>query len=183
MSKKRLFAIAMVITLVVLSFFSGSTFAKYLNEYKTTASFDVARWSVTEQFLVNGKSSTSTNVNLFQNCNSSTLSNGKIAPGTEGTFKITIDANGTETGVNYKVNFGNFIGEKPDNLIFIYNQQKYLSLVELSKVLSGNIPADAIRKDCNLEIAWSWPYETLNPFIHELEDNQDTRDRSRCTWL
>ena len=46
MNKKRVIAVFVIIALIILSFLTGSTFAKYLTEYKTTASLQIARWSV-----------------------------------------------------------------------------------------------------------------------------------------
>lgn len=178
MNKKRIIAISAIITTIILSFLTGSTFAKYLTEYKTTASLQIARWSVSEDFLVNGVSKKSENINLATTYNPETLVNGKIAPGTSGTFGVQIDATGTETGINYEIKIDRILGAIIHNLVFIYNDNTYSSLSELSNALSGNIPADADNKIVNLEIGWCWPYETI---VHESSksgDGQDTLDGS-----
>ncbi len=179
MNKKKVLSTVIIITLIIVSFCSGNTFAKYLNEYKTSGSLDVAKWSVTEEFIVNGQSSTSKNISLATNYNPSTLVNGKIAPGTEGTFGVKIDATGTETGINYEVKFKDISGTKPDNLVYSYKEKNYSTLSELSEALSGNISADNDNKIVNLEITWFWPYQTLNLSNLKMDDAQDTLDRSK----
>lgn len=171
MNKKKIFIGAGIALLILLSFIGGSTFAKYITESTSTGTLEVARWSVSEEFLVNGESTTSETINLANTYDSSTLVSGKIAPGTSGDFEIVIDATGTETGLNYQIDFGNIQGTKPENLVFTYNDNVYSSLEELSQEISGNIPADAENKNLSLEIEWAWTYETS-----EEGDIQDTLD-------
>ncbi|MCI8486290.1 MAG: hypothetical protein HFJ20_04215 [Clostridia bacterium] len=178
MNRKRIIAISAIIALIILSFLTGTTFAKYLTEYKTTGSLQIARWSVSENFLVNGVSKTSENINLATTYNPKTLVNGKIAPGTSGTFGVQIDATGTETGINYEIKFDRILGAIINNLVFIYNNNTYSNLSELSNAVSGNIPADADNKIVNLEIGWCWPYETLVNGNSANGDEQDTLDGS-----
>ncbi len=178
MNKKRIIAVFTIIALIILSFLTGSTFAKYLTEYKTTASLQIARWSISEDFLVNGVSKKSDNINLATTYNPETLVNGKIAPGTSGTFGVQIDATGTETGINYEIKFDRILGAIINNLVFTYNNNTYSNLSELSNVISGNIAANAENKIVNLEIGWCWPYETVvNGSSHD-GDSQDTLDGS-----
>lgn len=181
MNKKKILATVIIITLVFLSFFSGNTFAKYLTEYNTSASLDVAKWSVTEDFLVNGQSSISKNINLATNYEPDTLVNGKIAPGTSGSFGVKVDATGTETGIIYEIGFSNISGTKPKNLVFIYKDQYYSTLSELSSAINNNtiINADAADKILNLEVMWSWSYQELDSENPKEIDIQDTLDRSK----
>ncbi len=176
MNKKRIISIVAIIALVTLSFFTGSTFAKYLTKHKTVASFQVARWSVSEKFLVNGVSNTSEEISLATTYNPETLVNGKVAPGTSGTFGIEIDATGTETGIDYEIKFGTALGPIIGNLVFIYDGKSYSSLSELSNDLTGNIAANAEDKIVSLEIGWCWPYETLSNGSSVQGDIQDTLD-------
>ena len=178
MNKKRIIAVFIIIALIILSFLTGSTFAKYLTEYRTTASLQIARWSVSEDFLVNGVSKKSENINLATTYNPATLVNGKIAPGTSGTFGVQIDATGTETGINYEIKIDKILGATINNLVFTYNNNTYSNLSELSNAVSGNIPADADNKIVNLEIGWCWPYETLVNGNSANGDEQDTLDGS-----
>lgn len=169
--KRKIFTSAVIITLILLSFACGNTFAKYLSEYKSSASLEIAKWAVTNEFLVNGKSTSSSTINLANTYNSATLVNGKIAPGTSGNFEIKLDTTGTETGLDYEVKFENIKGNKPSNLVFTYNNQNYTSIEALEDGLKGNIPANAENKVLNLKIEWTWAYETS-----EEGNVQDTLD-------
>lgn len=178
MNKKKILTSAVIITLIAISFLGGNTFAKYITAYKTSASLEVAKWSVSEDFLLNGVSNTSKNVKLATTYSPDSLVDGKIAPGTTGSFGATIDATGTETGVDYKITFDNISGTKPENLVFIYNDKSYSSLSTLSSAISGNIAANADNKILNLEIIWSWPYETEGGDIQDTTDGQNLSNYS-----
>ncbi len=177
MNNKKIISTIIVITLVIISFFSGSTFAKYLSQKTVKGSLEVARWKVTEEFLVQGKSYISKEINLANTYNQETLENGKIAPGTNGTFTIVIDATGTETGLDYQVDFSNISGYKPHNLVFSYEGTEYLDISVLSEVMRGSIAANDDNKTINLPIMWSWEYETINKGTSLPDDEQDTLDR------
>lgn len=177
MNKKKMIASAVIIALIMISFISGSTFAKYRTSYKASASMEVAKWAVTESFLVNGRSSTSKNITLATTYSEDTLVDGKIAPGTVGSFGVKIDATGTETGVDYEVIFDNVSGTKPQNLLFVYEDYFYSDFETLSEALKGNITANASDKILNLEINWYWPYETTMLEGTEYADSLDTSDR------
>lgn len=174
MNKKNVLISTGIILLVVLSFLSGNTFAKYISNYKTSASLKIAKWSVTEDFLINGKSSTKEDFNLITTYDNSTLVNGKIAPGTSGKFQIEIDASGTETGVDYNVQFDKISDRKPENLVFTYNDKVY-TLKELEEVLKGNIPANQENKVLNLEIGWVWAYETFEEIVTDNGTEQSSK--------
>ena len=177
MNKKKLLSTVILIVLVILSFLSGTTFAKYLTRYQTSSTLEVAKWLVTEEFLVNGESTTSKNINLATNYNPDTLVNGKIAPGSEGSFEIVIDATGTETGLNYEVKFDNISGEVPFNFVFNSNKHSDVSFSQLAKDLSGHIAADDGNKIIRQVVTWSWPYETFYEPNTTPDDPQDTLDR------
>lgn len=178
MNKKKMLVIALIIALTSISFFSGSTFAKYLTSYNASASLDVAKWSVTEEFLVNGKSAISENIKLATTYSPKTLVDGKIAPGTNGSFGVKIDATGTETGLSYQIKFSNITGTKPENLVFRYNNKYYSDLASLSEAINKKaiIEANATNKILNILIVWSWPYETLDSKTSKPKDAQDTLD-------
>lgn len=177
MNKKKILTTTGIVLLILLSFMCGNTFAKYLTTYQTSANLQVAKWKVTQDFLINGKSSKTENFDLITTYDPTTLVNGKIAPGTSGTFGINIDASETETGINYEVKFNKTSGMKPENLIFTYNDETYNNFEELSKVLKGNIPANETNKILNLVIGWNWKYETIDETSSSsVGDIQDTTD-------
>lgn len=176
MNKKKIILTVIMIVLVILSFFSGNTFAKYLTTKKTTGSFEVAKWSVTEDFLVNGVSSNTSTVSLAKTYEPTSLVNGKMAPGTSGEFSIIIDTTGTETGIDFIVTIDNFKGSAIDNLVFTCNNKPCTDFTTKSIVASGNIITEP--NGCNeiitLDFGWSWPYETLDGNSSKIGDEKDT---------
>lgn len=155
MSKKKKITVIVCSILVLIAIIGGHTFSKYVTEVKGEGIADIAKWS----FNVNGNTSTIQTINIVNTYDESTLVNGKIAPGTKGSFDIIVDATESEVGIDYKVEFENE-NNKPTNLIFYYKEQKYTSLAELQKELKGTIKADEETKIITLKISWEWKYET-----------------------
>lgn len=161
---------------IIISFISGKTFSKYVSEIKGIGTTEIAKW----MFKVNGTEDVVQNVNLLSTYNDETLINNKIAPGTSGGFNIVIDATGCEVGVDYVVEFLNE-SKKPQNLIFIYQGNKYVSIQDLEKDLSGTITANDNDKIRNIIINWEWQYETGE---NENEINQnDQMDTNNAKQL
>ena len=103
--------------------------------------------------------------------NNETLENNKVAPGTSGSFNIVVDATGSEVGVEYAIKFLNE-SEKPQNLVFIHNDNTYTTLQELETDLSGTIDANDENKTRTITIGWEWQYEIG---ANENEINQNDR--------
>ena len=156
MSKKKtaLLVICLLLALI-LSFMIGKTFSKYISEVKGTGTAEIANWV----FKVNGKEDAIQNVNLLSTYNNETLINNKVAPGTSGSFNIVVDATGSEVGVDYAIQFLNE-SEKPQNLIFTYDDQQYTTVQDLEKDLSGTINANDENKTRTITIYWEWQYQT-----------------------
>ena len=168
MSKKKTVLLVICILLaIILSFIGGKTFSKYVSEVKGTGTAEIANWV----FKVNGKEDVVQNVNLLSTYNNETLINNKVAPGTSGSFNIVVDATGTEVGVDYRIQFLNE-SEKPQNLIFTYDDQQYTTIQDLEKDLSGTINANDENKTRTITINWEWQYETGE---NENEINQNDK--------
>ena len=153
--KKTILLVICILLAIILSFFGGKAFSKYLSEVKGTGTAEIANWV----FKVNGKEDVVQNVNLLSTYNNETLVNNKVAPGTSGSFNIVVDATGSEVGVEYVVQFLNE-SEKPQNLIFIYQGEEYATIQELEKDLLGTINANDEDKTRTITINWEWQYET-----------------------
>ena len=156
MSKKKTALLVICLLLaIILSFMIGKTFSKYISEVKGTGTAEIANWV----FKVNGKEDVIQNVNLLSTYNNETLINNKVAPGTSGRFNIVVDATGSEVGVYYVIQFLNE-SEKPQNLIFTYDDQQYTTVQDLEKDLSGTINANDENKTRTITIYWEWQYQT-----------------------
>ena len=152
---KKVLIIALVLLAITLSFIGGRTFSKYIAEVNGSGTADIANWV----FKVNGQEDSVQNVNLLSTYNNETLVNNKVAPGTSGSFNIVIDATGSEVGVDYDVTFLNE-SEKPQNLVFMYDDTKYSTIQDLEQDLSGTINANEENKTRTITIDWEWQYET-----------------------
>ena len=168
MSKKKTVLLVICILLaLILSFMGGKTFSKYVSEVKGTGTAEIANWV----FKVNGKEDVVQNVNLLSTYHNETLVNNKVAPGTSGSFNIVVDATGSEVGIDYTIQFLNE-SEKPQNLVFTYDNQQYTTIQDLEKDLSGTINANDENKERTITIDWEWQYETG---VNENEINQNDK--------
>ena len=152
---KKIILIVISISVLLLTFIGGQTYAKYMSRVTGQGTADIANWS----FKVNENEEKIQTISLKSNVNNSTLSNNKIAPGTEGKFQIKIDATDSDVGISYFIKFENE-SKKPTNLKFIYDEKIYNSLSEVQQDLAGIINADEQDKTKILNIAWKWAYET-----------------------
>ncbi len=179
-NKKILFVI-LILLAIILSFIGGKTFSKYMSQVQGSGTAEIANWV----FKVNGTEDLVQSVDLLSTYNNETLIDNKVAPGTSGSFDIIIDATGSGVGVDYKVKFLNET-EKPQNLIFIYNDNEYATIQELQEDLSGTINADEDNKTRTITINWKWQYETgeneneINQ--NDIIDTQNAKDFENYTF-
>ena len=152
---KKIVLVIIAIIAISLSFVGGQVYAKYMSRVTGQGTADIASWN----FKVNENEEKLQTISLKSTINNKTLTNNKIAPGTEGDFQIKIDATGAEVGINYIIKFENE-SQKPTNLKFIYNGKTYNSLTDLQKDLVGTINANDENKVKSLTIGWNWKYET-----------------------
>ena len=153
-NKKIILAVC-ILAAIILAFIGGTVFAKYQSNLTGTGVADIAKWD----FSVNGNGTTVQTISLAESYDESTLVNGKIAPGTSGSFDIIIDAGGSDVGVDYSVSFLNETN-KPTNLKFKYGNVESNTLQGLTSALTGTIDADAQTKEELLTVEWFWDYET-----------------------
>lgn len=153
--KRKILIIGLILLAIVISFIGGNTFSKYISEIQGSGTAEIANWV----FKVNGKEDLVQTVNLLSTYDNATLVNNRVAPGTQGSFNIVIDATGSEVGVDYQIKFLNET-QKPQNLIFIYNDTHYTNIQELEENLSGTINADEENKTRTITVNWKWQYET-----------------------
>lgn len=176
MKKKAVIIIAILVA-IILSFVGGQTYSKYVTEVRGDGTAQIATWD----FKVNGQKEEVQTISLGSTYDSSTLVNGKIAPGTEGNFQIKVDATGSDVGIDYKIKFSDET-TKPTNLKFYYQEVEYNSILELGNALSGTINADDENKAKTFDIKWKWNYETgSNPTEIASNDKIDTQNAQEIT--
>ena len=175
--RKKIVLIIIAIIAVILSFIGGNAFAKYMSKVEGKGSADIASW----KFKVNENDENLQTISLSSTINNETLSNYKIAPGTEGKFQINLDATGAEVGVDYQIRFENET-QKPTNLVFMYQGNNYSSIKELEENLKGTINANEEEKTKAIEVNWKWAYET-GETLEEISRNDeiDTEELQRIS--
>lgn len=173
MSKKKKGIIVLsIVCTVALAFVGGQTFSKYVTEVKGEGVAEIATWS----FKVNGQTEQVQEIKLASTYDNETLVGNKIAPGTTGSFKILVDATGSDVGIDYKIEFSDE-STKPTNLKFVYDGTEYDSILELGNTLSGRINADDANKEKTFEIEWKWDYETGTTDVEKANnDKLDTTE-------
>ena len=173
MSKKKKIIITVVIlSCIILAFIGGQSFSKYVSEIRGEGTAEIATWD----FKVNGDKEQIQTIKLGTTCNNETLVDNKIAPGTEGSFNISIDGTGSDVGIDYNIKFEEG-STKPTNLKFIYNDYEYNNISELEDSLSGRINANDENKNKQFTIKWKWLYETGQNDEEKARNNiQDTED-------
>lgn len=174
---KKIIIILCIFIIVILIFVGGVVLAKHQTQETGKGVAEVAKWV----FNIDANSSTVKTVKLANSYDESTLTNGKIAPGTTGSFDILIDGTGSDVGVEYKVSFANETS-KPFNLNFIYENVKYNSLKDLEKKLVGTIDANDENKKRTLKINWEWQYE-IGSSKKQIDKNnkKDTQDSQKIS--
>ena len=172
---KKIVLISIAIIAIILAFVGGNAFAKYMSKVTGKGTANVAKWS----FKVDGsEAETMKTVSLSSTINDKTLKGNQIAPGTEGSFKIDLDASESEVGINYFVTFDKET-TKPTNLKFLYNGNTYDTLAKLQEDLHGEFSAVGSKeeKQKELVIGWKWEYRTGNTEEIKLaNDKIDTQE-------
>ena len=147
--RKIIFLVLLILLFLLLLFFQGGSYSKYLTQVDGKGIIEVAKWA----FLVNGQTASITPLNLASTYKKETLKQNTIAPGTNGSFNIEIDASGSEV---------------------TYDGHTVNSVKDLEQYLEGTIAANASEKTKTMTILWNWPYETQGNRTQE--DAQDTND-------
>lgn len=152
--KKGMAYSAILLSVATLGIIGGNTYAKYFTKIDGEGNAEIARWS----FRANNTSTFMENIQLSNTYNTSVLKNKTIAPGTNGSFDIVLDATGADVAIDYAITFENLVN-KPTNLKFTYDGTTKSSLEELEDLLKGRITLDDSRTK-TLTIYWSWDYQT-----------------------
>ena len=88
-------------------------YAKYKTTLTGNGTATVAKWS----FKVNGQTQTIPDIDLATKMKKvNNVAENKLAPGTEGSFELNLDATGSEVAIDYNIKL--IVTEKPTNLRF-----------------------------------------------------------------
>ena len=153
--KTKIVLIVIVIAVILVSFIGGQAYAKYMSKITGNGVGEIAQW----RFKVNENEEKMQTISLNSTIYNFTLANGRIAPGTAGSFEINIDGSGAGVAIFYTVNFQNET-EKPKNLKFKYDGKEFESIELLNHWIVGTIHGDTDAQQRSFIIEWEWPYET-----------------------
>jgi len=173
---KKTLKMLTVVLLIVLLQSMGYTYAKYISQEKGTGQAEVAKWA----FEISKEGQQTKNVKLINTTAKDTMINGKIAPGTSGIMKITLNGSDSEVDIDYTLKFANE-QNKPNNITFTYEGQQYKSLSEIMTI-KGTIKHDSDIKTKDIALYWEWSYET-GATSNEIAENDllDTQDANAIT--
>lgn len=150
--KNRIFIFGFVLLLLTTAGASW-TLAKYTTSVSGQATATIAKWS----FKANGSDGTSEfKVDLNETSNQNVAS-GKIAPGSSGSFDIEIDASGSETALDYKIEFSD-ITDPIANLKFYQDAEHKQEISDLTTTtaLNGTIAVSETKNKVIKTVYWEW---------------------------
>lgn len=172
--KKIKYVLAIVIILVSISIFA------YCNSNiirKKEGVTKIAYWN----FENNMNKTTNSKISLAETITKSEtqIADNCIAPGTEGSFEIIVNAKGSNVKLEYEIKLINEINT-PNNLYFFIKtnntQKKFPNLKELFNTIdfSGSFEVND-EKIKVYKIFWKWPYENYN-VDGSIDVNKDNDD-------
>ena len=199
-----LIALLLIIT-IVASGIGIYAWAKYTSLQSGNATAQVAKWNFNLSLKSGATSVTGNNsLNLADTLDQEAthVLDGKIAPGTSGTFDIEIDTRGTEVAMFYDVTIG--MSNCPRNITFSKkgpgesgftvisaaktgDESERARTVNFSKYLTLNDVTTANTNETKFveTIKWDWPYEltgndpaTNQPYTTEQKTAYDLRDNA-----
>ncbi|MBR3614615.1 MAG: hypothetical protein IKL55_05505 [Clostridia bacterium] len=165
-NNKKLIGVLLLITLILVIFLAGYTFARYyksINAGGGTA--NIARWSFgskNEKAIIN-------------------LSEEKIAPGSNGQFEIEVDATNSEVDVDYEIlvseekniptNMKFYAETKDEKGVVLSTTEKNSSFTELAtNNLKGTIPVEANNQKRSIVVYWEWEFNENDTTTIDSED-------------
>ena len=168
--KRSILVLILLLLVAIATTYVGGTYAKYTESVSGNGTATVAKWDFTTDNAISNLT-----INFTETYNASTLIAGKIAPGTSGSFAISVKNTNTETGVDFTLTLGS-VSNIPTNLKF-YKDSTFTTQITPG---TGTITGQLIAKDStglSVPIYWKWDYETSNG------DANDTADGKAATEL
>lgn len=172
--KKGVACSAILLSVATIGVVGGNTYSKYFTKIDGEGNAEIARWS----FRANSTSTVMEKIQLNNVYNTNILKNKTIAPGTNGSFDIILDATGADVAIDYAVTFDNLVN-KPTNMKFTYGNKTSDTLKGLEDVLKGRIALNDARTK-TLTIKWSWDYQTGTTAEEKANNDKiDTNDSGK----
>ncbi len=173
--------ILLALLLITAIVFSMYAYAKYKTTLKGNGTAQVAKWS----FKVNGQTQTIPDIDLATTMKKvNNVAENKIAPGTEGSFDLNLDATGSEVAIDYNIKLA--VTEKPTNLRFYTDSSYTKEIASTDGVMnvSGVMSLEEIKTVQTKTIYWKWAYQTgtaTNDIV--ANDKIDTADSKKSVTM
>ena len=178
-NKKSLLVVALLLLVGVTSAYVAYSYAKYTSTITgNQGTVQVAKWD-----FVNDNPTGTITVNLAQTYHATTLKGtnaaGKklIAPGTEGSFDVTVYNTDSEVGVDFEVALDSITGI-PTNLKF-YSDANHQNEIVPGNATTGKITGQLEPNDSTGQVVhfyWAWAYDSN-------ADSADTTDGEAANAL
>ncbi len=156
-------------------------YAKYKTTLTGNGTATVAKWS----FKVNGQTQTIPDIDLATKMKKvNNVAENKLAPGTEGSFELNLDATGSEVAIDYNIKL--IVTEKPTNLRFYTDSSYTKEITSTDGVMnvSGVMSLEEIKTIQTKTIYWKWAYQTgtaTNDIV--ANDKIDTADSKKSVTM
>ena len=156
-------------------------YAKYKTTLTGNGTATVAKWS----FKVNGQTQTIPDIDLATTMKeNNNVVEGKLAPGTEGSFDLNLDATGSEVAIDYNIKLA--VTEKPSNLRFYTDSSYTKEIASTDGVMnvSGVLSLEEVKTIQTKTIYWKWAYQTgtaANDIV--ANDKIDTAQRNDIEFI
>ena len=160
-NKSAVIVFVLLLLVAVTAMMVASTYAKYTAEVTGTGSVTVAKWAFASE---NQNPNFTVNIDLPATVHTSTLVDGKIAPGTSGSFDIELSNLQSEVGVDFTIAFTG-TSNVPKNLVF---KQGTTVIDPTNGTITGHI---ARGEESKVPLTWEWAYYT-----NATDDGEDTTD-------
>lgn len=158
MKEKKIILFVLLGMFLSLIGIGGASYSLYKSSPRGKTTGAIANWN----FMVNGSKDTFS-INLA--ANAVNTSNGKLAPGSYGSFDINLDASSTDTDVNYVITFNNLVG-KPTNMRF-YSDPNYVTELDLENAKIDGVIKQSDNMVKTVTIYWKWTYEGAEDNLYQ----------------
>ena len=172
--KSSLLCLALLLGITVAGAYVSGVFAKYTGEVEGAGTATVAKWD----FDVENQDVDFT-VNLSETYDASTLANGKIAPGTEGSFNIALTNANTDTAVAFELLLEE-IENKPTNLKFYSDAAHDNELTPGTGTITGKLAANDAT-GLTATVYWAWEFNGTDATTYDAADTTDGKAAADLT--
>ncbi len=148
-NKSAVLLLVLLVLVAISAMFVASTYAKYTAQVSNNGTVTVAKWKFSED-----NQTTTVAVNFLDTVDTTSLVDGKVAPGTRGSFKINIKNTNSEVGAKVTMKVGTVDG-LPTNMKLYSDEACTKEITD-----AGVVGTIAMGGNLDFPVYWKWAYET-----------------------